>query len=153
MTFEEILSRDGKLVYKTRGVSMRPMLKQDRDLITVAVPEGRLKPLDVALCRRGPSYVLHRVIRVEEPYYLIRGDNTYALEKVPFDAVIGVLTGFQRKGVSHSVTDKGYLRYARVWNAIYPLRACFAACRRFAAKVLHKLGITPLLKRIRKRGA
>ena len=31
-TFEDLLGRDGVLVYKTRGVSMEPMLRQDRDL-------------------------------------------------------------------------------------------------------------------------
>ena len=35
MTFEDILARDGKLVYKTRGVSMEPMLRQNRDLVVI----------------------------------------------------------------------------------------------------------------------
>ena len=43
MTFEELLARDGYLVYRTRGTSMEPMLRQDRDLITAKVPTGRLK--------------------------------------------------------------------------------------------------------------
>ena len=34
-TFEEILSRDGRLIYKTRGVSMQPMLYQNRDLVII----------------------------------------------------------------------------------------------------------------------
>ena len=37
MTFEDILSRDGQLVYKTRGVSMEPMLRQNRDLVVIQV--------------------------------------------------------------------------------------------------------------------
>ena len=52
-TFEEILEKDGKLVYKTKGVSMNPMLYQNRDLVVIVPKEGRLKPLDVALYRRG----------------------------------------------------------------------------------------------------
>ena len=44
---EELLERDGVIVYKTRGVSMRPMLKQNRDLVTVRKFEGRLKKYDV----------------------------------------------------------------------------------------------------------
>ena len=43
-TFEEILSRDGRLIYKTRGVSMQPMLYQNRDLVIIETFEGRLKP-------------------------------------------------------------------------------------------------------------
>ena len=34
-TFKEVLARDGVLVYRTRGVSMEPMLRQGRDLVTI----------------------------------------------------------------------------------------------------------------------
>lgn len=74
------------------------MLYVNRDLVIISVPQGRLQPYDVALYRRGSAYVLHRVIQVREKDYLIRGDNTYRLEVVPDSAVIGVLTGFKRKG-------------------------------------------------------
>ena len=127
-TFEELLARDGYLVFKTSGVSMEPMLRQNRDLVTIRVPASRLKRYDVALYRRGDAYVLHRVIADKGDRYLIRGDNTYSLENVPDSAVIGVLTGFQRKGRQHEVTEKGYRTYARFWHAIYPLRH---ACVRF----------------------
>ena len=55
-TFEEILSQDGKLVYKVKGVSMLPMLRQNRDLVVIAPPQGRLQKYDVALYRRGSAY-------------------------------------------------------------------------------------------------
>ena len=94
MTIEELLKRDGKLIYKTRGVSMEPMLRQNRDLVVLKTPTARLKPYDVALYKRGTALVLHRVLQVKEDHYLIRGDNTYSMERVPDDAVLGVLTSF-----------------------------------------------------------
>ena len=150
-TFEEILARDGKLVYKTKGRSMEPMLRQNRDLVTIEVPVSRLQKYDVALYKRGPSYVLHRVIEVKEGYYLIRGDNTYGLEQVPEENVIGVLTGFQRKGKPYKVSDSGYRRYVRFWNAIYPLRLGLIRCYRWAKGVARRLGLTPYLKRLLRR--
>ena len=117
-TFEDILARDGILVYKTRGVSMKPMLRQNRDLVVIRVPSLRLKKFDVALYRRGKSYVLHRVVKVEDGYYLIRGDNTYQIETVPDEAVIGVLTGFQRNGKQIYLDNLLYQIYVYVWNAI-----------------------------------
>ena len=147
-TFETLLSRDGYLVYKTRGVSMEPMLRQNRDLVIIKVPASRLKKYDVAFYKRNEAYVLHRVIKVMPDHYLIRGDNTYALETVPDDAVLGVLTGFQRKGKEIDVTDPAYLWYVRVWDAIYPVRAFFFRCRRAAVKAARKLGILPALKKI-----
>ena len=140
-TFEDILARDGILVYKTRGVSMKPMLRQNRDLVAIRVPSSRLKRFDVALYRRGKSYVLHRVVKVEDGYYLIRGDNTYQIETVPEEAVIGVLTGFQRNGKQISTDNGFYQIYVYIWNAIYPLRWLYVCLRRFAARVARKLHI------------
>lgn len=150
-TFEEILARDGKLVYKTKGRSMEPMLRQNRDLVTIEVPVSRLQKYDVVLYKRGANYVLHRVIEVKEGYYLIRGDNTYGMERVPEENVIGVLTGFQRKGKVHQATDPGYRLYARFWHAVYPLRFAYVRLRGLAVSVARRLGVLPLLKRLLRR--
>ena len=147
-TFEELLARDGVLVYRTRGVSMEPMLRQNRDLVVIRVPDSRLKKYDVALYKRGDAYVLHRVIEDRGDHYLIRGDNTYALENVPDAAVIGVLTGFQRKGKQHNVTEKGYRFYARFWTAIYPLRRFWVRLRGLTVRAARRLGVLPLLKKL-----
>ena len=151
-TFEEILARDGTLVYKTRGVSMEPMLRQNRDLVIIQVPSSRLQKYDVALYRRGEKYVLHRVLAVRDGRYLIRGDNTFAVETVPDSAVIGVMSAFVRKGKKISVTDGGYRAYVLFWHAIYPPRKAYVLCRRFAVGAARRLGILPLLKRLVKHG-
>ena len=145
---EEILARDGHLVYKTRGVSMEPMLRQDRDLVMIRSLSSRLRKYDVALYKRGDAYVLHRVIEVKPDHYLIRGDNTYSLETVPDSAVIGVLTGFKRKGKEHFVIESGYRFYVHFWQAIYPLRALRFRIRRAAVGIARKIGILPVLKKI-----
>ena len=151
MKLEEILNQKGWLVYKTKGVSMLPMLHENQDLVVIRTPEGRLKKYDVALYKRGETYVLHRVIGVTEDGYDIRGDNTYAIEKVPEEAVIGVLTSFIRKGKQYEVTDLKYRLYARTWNAIYPLRVLYRRCFYIAWQTARRLGITPLLKKLLRR--
>ena len=151
LTMEELLARDGKLVYRTRGVSMEPMLRQDRDLVVIQVPASRLHKYDVALYRRGKAYVLHRVIGVEADHYRIRGDNTYSVELVPDSAVIGVLSSFQRKGKTHSVTERGYRLYARVWHRLYPLRWFFIRLRGAAVRAARALGLLPILKKLREK--
>ena len=121
---------------------MKPMLYVNRDLVIISVPQGRLQPYDVALYRRGSAYVLHRVIQVREKDYPIRGDNTYRLEVVPDSAVIGVLTGFKRKGKDYSVQDPAYRRYVRVWCAIYPARKVLVYLIRKAKAAARKMGIS-----------
>ena len=138
--FEDILEQDGVLVYKTKGVSMLPMLHQNRDLVVIVKPTGRLKKYDVALYRRAKAYVLHRVIEVKENYYLIRGDNTYFLEKVPDEAVIGVLHRSVRKGKEYSVEDPGYQRYVRIWDRAFPVRKYAVIVWRKVKRVLRKMG-------------
>ena len=131
---------------------MEPMLRQDRDLVVIRAPSSRLRKYDVALYRRGKNYVLHRVVGVEEKGYLIRGDNTYAIERTPDQAVIGVLTSFQRKGKEISTENRGYRLYARFWHFIYPLRYGCVRVRRFAVRAARKLGILPWMKKALKRG-
>lgn len=140
-SIEDILKRDGKLIYKTQGYSMLPMLHQNQDLVMIRIPEGRLKKYDVALYRRGQKYVLHRVIGVREREYLIRGDNTYQIEHVADDAVIGVLTRFVRKGKEHSVDEIGYKIYSRFWCVAYPARVWYLRLRKTAGKTARRMGL------------
>ena len=138
MTFEELLKRDGKFVYKGKGVSMRPMLKRADDLAIIEVPEKKPGPMDVVLYRRGDKYVLHRVIKVRGDKYLIRGDNTFSLEPVRESDIIGVLTGFTHNGKRYSVEDRTYRFYSRVWNAAYPVRHGVFGLKRLGRKLSGK---------------
>ena len=150
-TFEELLARDGRVVYKTKGVSMQPMLYQNRDIVVIETFEGRLKPYDVALYRRGKQYVLHRVLRLGDGVYYIRGDNTYRMETVPEKAVLGVLTSFVRKGKRHEVAEPGYRFYSRFWHMIYPVRLLRFRLRIMLKKILRKTGLLEPLKKVLKK--
>ena len=153
-TFEQILDRDDMIVlYQIKGISMKPLLCQERDLVLIQVPSSRLRKNDVAVYKRGDAYVLHRVIRVMEDHYLIRGDNTYALEKVPDAAVIGVMTGFQRKGKRYTTEDRWYRWYVRFWNFIYPLRYEGKILHRFAARIARRVGLLGLIRKMQRKNS
>ena len=113
-TYEEIIAREGKLVYTNVGISMLPLLRQGRDLFIVEKrgPE-RLKAGDVVLYRRPPDkYVLHRIVEVREKEYVILGDNCINREYGITDRdILGVMTGFVRDGKQHAVTERGYRLY------------------------------------------
>lgn len=140
VTFEEILSEHKLLVYKTEGTSMRPMLRQNRDLVHIVPPAGHLKKYDVALYRRtNGQYVLHRVIKVEKDGYGIRGDNCVGTEQVPEEQVLGVLTAFQRNGKTRPVTALGYRLYVRLWCWLYPLRYAYKLARGLGGRIKQKI--------------
>ncbi|MBR0134841.1 MAG: S24/S26 family peptidase [Clostridia bacterium] len=141
-SFEEVLEKDGRLVYTTRGFSMRPMLRQNRDIVVIEPAKERLKKYDVALYHRNGKYVLHRIIKVNESDYTARGDNNCFKECGIRDAdVLGVLTEFVRDGKKHSVSEPGYRLYARLRNASYPLRWLRFHTKKLIKRVLARFGI------------
>lgn len=134
-TYEAYLEQYGELTYRTVGTSMLPLLKQDRDLFIVRKKGAeRCQRYDVVLYRRPPNhYVLHRIIEVREADYVILGDNCVNREfGITDDDIIGVLTGFVRKGKTYSVEDIRYRMYSQLWCAAYPLRM---ACKRLIGKL------------------
>lgn len=149
-TIKTILARDQMLVYKGCGTSMLPMLRPDRDIVVFVPAKERLKKYDVALYTSGKKYTAHRVIQVTEGGYLIRGDNTYVMENVEEEDVIGVLTHFVRNGRQYPVSHKGYRIYSCLWCTLFPVRLVSRKCIHWGKRVLRKLGITPLVKRLLK---
>ena len=125
LKIEDVLRMKGVYIGPTVGVSMLPMLKNRRDTIVVKPKTERLKPLDVALYKRGEAYVLHRVLETVDGGYIIRGDNCYYNENVPEHTVIGVLTEFFRKDVHYYCTDEKYLRYVKKRLKTYKIRRFF----------------------------
>lgn len=120
----QVLDELGVYVSTPVGQSMRPMLRGERDNILIEKYEGRLRRLDVCLYARADGkHVLHRVIRVRENDYVIRGDNCDYTERGITDAdIIGRLTGFWR-GDRFISCDKNrlYRLYSHIWPRLYPL--------------------------------
>lgn len=136
---EEQLDTHGVYASNTVGASMRPLLRNHQDMVIIYKPEGELKRYDVALYRVGTKYVLHRVLLVKDDFYLIRGDNTFVMEKVPKSAVIGVMTEFNRGGKRHSVNEPFFRFYAWFWHFIYPIRFVWHKVRGFLGRVYRGL--------------
>ncbi len=136
VVIEDELQLHGAYASVTRGTSMRPLFKTHRDIVVIGKADGDLKKYDVALYR-APSgkYVLHRVVKVLPDRYLIRGDNTFLNEYVLKTDVIGILTGFNRKGREYKTDGTGYRLYSRLWVFIYPIRKLFYLINR----LLHKI--------------
>ena len=121
---EDILKKEGVYISTTSGVSMYPMLRDRRDTIVVTPVSGRLNKRDVALYRRGESYVLHRVIKVLPDSYIIRGDNCLCKEYGITDAdVLGRLTSFYRKEKEINMNGAAYKLYSSLIIAAHPLVA------------------------------
>lgn len=123
-SFEEELTEQGKLIYRNRGYSMMPMLRQNRDLVIIEPTNGRrCRRYDVVLYRRGERYILHRILKVTPNGYVICGDHNVRKEyDVTDDQIVGVLTAFVRNGKEISTEDRLYKAYVHLWCDCFPAR-------------------------------
>lgn len=139
--FEDVIERDGRLIYTNVGDSMRPLIRQDRDLLIIEKPNGRLKKHDVPLYKRDSGqYVLHRVLKVRENDYVICGDNRYSKEYGITDRhIIGVLTAVVRNGKEVPITDWRYRIYVHLWCDFFPIRALILKAKHFPKWLKRKL--------------
>ncbi len=138
-SFEEELERSGKIIYRNAGVSMRPLIKQDRDILIITKPEGRLKKYDIPLYKKNTHYVLHRIVKVRENDYVILGDNCLRKEYgITDDQIIGVLTSLVRNGKEVDFNSFGYRFYSRVWYVLYPVRVIFMKAKIVLGRLFRK---------------
>ena len=135
---KNLLEKDGRYVGTTVGVSMLPMIRSGKDVVVIAKKRERLKEYDVALYIRSDSaYILHRVLKVIDGGYIIRGDNCYSDEKVPEYAVIGYLEGyFKGEKYIDCATDKKYKKYYTRRIKFYKPRKFFVVCVRKIKSVI-----------------
>ena len=126
ISLKEELLRSGNVIFTNKGISMKPLLRQGKDLMIIEKRKAGqiLKENDVVLFERpNGDTVLHRIVGEGEGGFYILGDNCIDPEFVPGDKIIGVLTGVVRNGKKRiNVTDPGYLRYVRLWRKTYPVR-------------------------------
>ena len=142
-SFEELLIENGSFVWRTSGRSMRPLIRQGKDLVVIRKPQGRLKKYDVALYKSKEKYLLHRVLQVCDGYYIIAGDNNTVLEKVADNKIIGVMTELDRGGKKYDLNSFKYRFYVKAWCGNFKYKCLFLkpprAFRRFLSKVYHKI--------------
>ncbi len=133
-----VLERDGRLVYTCRGVSMLPLLRQNRDLMVIEKKtDRRCKRLDAVLfVRPNGQYVLHRILKVFDGGYWIVGDNCTGGENVSEKQVIGVLKGVQRGKKYINCNGKLCRIYAHLWGDLYPVRFLILRALRFVKRGL-----------------
>ena len=122
-TVENELRDNGAYASVTKGTSMRPLFKTNRDVVYLKRCDTEPKKYDVVLYKSGEGkYVLHRIVRVLPDRFVIRGDNTFIPEYVAKDRILAVMTEYNRGGKRRSTDYRGYRIYSRLWNFIYPVR-------------------------------
>lgn len=138
VSFEELLEKDGYLVYNNLGYSMLPLLRQKKDIIEIRKNcSERYKKYDVVLYKRGEQYILHRILKVLPDRYVIAGDhNTFIDPPVKDDMILGVMTRVIRNGKSITPDNFWYKVYVHFWCDFYPIRVFLLKAKAFVYRCL-----------------
>lgn len=101
---------------KISGFSMYPLVTNWRDGVLLTKAD-KIKKGDVPLiCRPDGSYVLHRVVKVKNGQFGLRGDYEQKIEyPVSPDNVVAVAKGFYRNEKFISCDSFGYRLYRAFW--------------------------------------
>lgn len=137
----ETIQAQGEIMVSTSGISMYPMLRHRRDMVVVEKVTRKLKKNDVPLyVLPSGKLVLHRILKVTDNGYIIRGDNLFQKEyNITDDNIIGVLKAFYRGGKYYDcATSRVYHIYIALNRVSYPLR------------YLWKFQIRPVLGKIKR---
>lgn len=119
-----------------RGISMLPMLRQEKDSVELSPLPEQLKPYDLPMYqRKDGKMVIHRIVAVKEDYYVCMGDNTEQFEKVFQEQMIGIVSAFWRGDKRIEVTSPLYRLYCRLWRPTRPLRILYKRAKRLLRKM------------------
>lgn len=120
------------VTFVVRGYSMRPFLEDRRDKV-ILTPPRTPKVGDVVLAAIGEKvYALHRVIKIENGIYTMRGDGNPLSMKEQFREadIIGIARAFIRKGKVVSTAGFKWQVYSFVWKMLTPFRRILLAIYR-----------------------
>ena len=118
-----------------QGNSMFPLIRVNRDYVTVAAPDGEFAVGDIVLFadEKRDRYVMHRVWEVKEDRILTWGDNCDGPDGwLPLSAVWGKAVLIKRGRRRIVPEPKKGMRRAKLWHRL-------GKVYRFAAKVKNKI--------------
>ena len=120
------------VTFVVRGYSMRPFLEDRRDKVILTPPRTPMVG-DVVLAAIGERvYALHRVIKIEDGIYTMRGDGNPLSMKEQFRQadIIGIAQAFIRKGQVVPTAGFKWQAYSLAWKMLTPFRRILLAIYR-----------------------
>lgn len=128
------------------GVSMQPLVRKDRDLVTVAPMTRSIQKGDVVLFHRADgAWVVHRVLSCEKEKVQTLGDGCLCPDApIHKNEVYGLIIKVERGSHCFSIDKKFWRQLGIVWMELLPLRrGCaflYRGLRRFGKRILYGKG-------------
>ena len=119
--------RAANVTIQLHGNSMRPLVRKERDDVTIAPLSRPLRRGDVVLFQaRDGRYTVHRVIRCDPGQILTQGDHCRRPDfPTPLENVFGLVVQVER-GRLHFPINNAFSRFCGLfWIRILPVRKFF----------------------------
>ena len=96
--FEDVLNKDGVLMFTNVGYSMYPLIKQREDVLKI-VKSDSFKRGDIVLYKSEEEhYVLHRILIIKKDIVILAGDhNPFKDKPIEKSQILGVLRQINKK--------------------------------------------------------
>lgn len=133
-SFEEVLSKDGELIYTNVGYSMYPLIREREDVLRI-VKTDTFKKGDVVLYKSEiDHYVLHRILKIKKDKVVLAGDYNYWKDKpITQDKILGKLVSITKKDGTLIDLDKDKKGRKFWYTNFFYLKAFF----QIIGKILH----------------
>ena len=122
---EAFLNEGRDVVLKTKGNSMLPFIRGDRDSVRLRKSDS-LEVGDIVLVRLPGRYVMHRIVSHEGDVFVMMGDgNLVGTERFCRDEVVGKVVAIIKENGKEVTPGKG-----RIWKMLRPVRRYLLAIYR-----------------------
>lgn len=117
-----VLLKNGEFKFYPSGTSMLPFIREGKDQVFLSKLPEKLKKYQIVLYKRkNGEFVLHRIVKIKNGYYVMRGDHQYISENgIKREQMLGIVSRIIRDD-KEIVTDS--LKY-RLKSAVW-VETCF----------------------------
>jgi hypothetical protein len=132
----KLVSNGESVTIKTKGNSMLPLISGERDSVVLAKTDN-IKLYDIVLAVVNENqYVLHRVIKIMGNKLILMGDgNLKGCEICTIENVIATAIEVIGDNRKYSCRDNKYIRKAKIWKALLPIRKYLLAIYKIIYKI------------------
>lgn len=116
-SIDELLKEGRTVEFKVKGNSMLPFFKHEKTIVTLKKPNN-YKKHDVIIAKYNDLVVLHRIIKIKNNIYTLRGDGLISKEYVKINDIYGKVISFK----TNDKKIKFYKTKVVIWLLLRPIR-------------------------------
>ena len=126
---------------KLNGESMRPLIRKQRDAVTVVRVCRELKRGDVVLfLRKDGAYVVHRIWKIKGESIVTAGDNCVECDApVSASDIRGIVIKAERNGKIINLDSAVSRAFGILWQMTRPLRSVWLKIKKCGAGILKRM--------------